>query len=346
MGIDISFTEESLKNCKYALCRPYRSKIVGFYSEIPAEGDDDLLPYREIDQRVNMNVLRYEEPTIYEELMKDEPPFVQSEINWPWKRAWFKEYYTDSNKKKLIKPYVEAKPGVMVLAKKMPKQLAGEWIERSGDGNLISAWWELPYEKRGGICKLCPIRPLDEQNCYLRFSNYPGMDSFRQGFLLTALYAATIDQEQLRDAFFSFPYIDRSRGELPIDKIEQLYQMCQGVTVNKGPEEFFNKVFDVLRGSLPDEGKLHSNRIDTMPAPFVDEFLSKFIYRDEPYTQEEIREALPYLQTFEEVADWAVFDTDSKPTRARIIGFRDRLDTLVTALKIGEKYGLQPYVSY
>ena len=116
--------------------------------------------------------------------------------------------------------------------------------------------------------------------------------------------------------------------------------------INKGPEEFFNKVFDVLSDTWPDDGNLRSNRINTMSTPFADEFLSKFIYREEPYTQDEIKQSMPYLETFKEIADWAVFDTNDKFDRSRIIGFRDRLDRLVTALKIGEKYDLEPYVSY
>jgi hypothetical protein len=345
MGIDIGFTDDSLRECKYALCKPYREKIIGFYADVPTEGTDELLPYREQLQTVNVNLLKHEEPTIYKALMKDELPFVQNQNSWPWNRGWFGEYYTDPAKRKRIAPYVETKPGSRVLVKNMPKELAQEYIHRNKDGELISAWWEMPYDKHESICKPCPVRPLDEMNCYLRFSSYPGMGSFKHGFLLTTLYAMTINEDDMKDAWFSFPHLDKKNGELPRDKIGQLYELCQGVTTNKGAEQFFDKAFDVLTEALPEEDKLHS-KIDMEPIPFLDEFLSKFIYREKPYSQEEIREVLPYLATFEEVADWAIWSTNEKFKRTDIISFKEWLDRLVTALKIGEKYGIEPYVSY
>ena len=34
MGIDIGFTDENFVNCKYALCRSYRNRIIAFQNRI------------------------------------------------------------------------------------------------------------------------------------------------------------------------------------------------------------------------------------------------------------------------------------------------------------------------
>jgi hypothetical protein len=172
------------------------------------------------------------------------------------------------------------------------------------------------------------------------------MNSFRAGFLLTALYSTSLDKDKLEGAYFSFPHVEKSQGQLPADKLGGLFEICQGSPINKGAELFFNKVVDVIHLAIPDDVESTAQKINLEEAPFVDEFLSKYIYREEPYTQEEIKEALPYFETLQEVADWAIFDTDAKPARAHIISFKNRLDGLVTALRTGQKYGIDPYVSY
>ena len=298
-----------------------------------------------VDQYVNMCQLSQEAPALYDSILnethgKDDLQF------WPWNKYWFREFYTDKDKARELLPYVRSKPGRVILFDKMPKELRQEWMQKVDQEELISAWWHLPYEKHKEICKPCPIRPLDEDNCYIRFSNYPGMNSFRAGFLFTVLYSTTLDEDKLRGAYFSFPYLDRSRGQLPADKIEELLEICQGTPVNRGGEAMFNMLVDVLEKVKPQELESDAEKIVMASAPFVDEFLSRFIYREEPYAQEEIKETLPYFETFQEVADWAIFDTDARPVRANIISFKDRFDTLITALRIGQKYGIDPHVSY
>lgn len=344
MGIDLGFTEESLVECKYALCRPHRKKYIGFYADTTEEFDE-LGNYRQVDQYVNMCQLSQEVPALYDSILnethgKDDMQF------WPWNKYWFREFYTDGEKARGLLPYVQSKPSRVVLFDKMPKELRDEWMQKVDREELISAWWHLPYEKHKEICKPCPIRPLDEDNCYIRFSNYPGMNGFRAGFLLAVLYSTTLDEEKLRGAYFSFPHLDKQEGELPKDKLGELYEICQGTPVNKGAEAFFNGVVDLLEAAKPEGVESDVEKIDLEPIPFIDEFLSKYIYREQPYKQEEIVQALPYLETMQEIANWAIFDTDGRPARANIISFKDRFDRLITALKIGQKYGIEPYVSY
>jgi hypothetical protein len=344
MGIDLGFTEESLIRCKYALCRPYRKKLVGFYSD-PSDGNSELAEYRSREKYVDMFHLRQEEPTLYRSIL-DGTRGDENRQDWPWNKHWFGDFYADRKKARRLNPYVETKLGGRVLFEKMPKGLKEEWMQKVDSDSLISAWWSLPFERHEGICRPCPVRPLDETNCYIRFSNYPGMNSFRAGFLLTALYSTTLGEDKLRGAYFSFPHLDRQKGELPKDKLGQLYEMCQGTPINKGAELFFNKVVDVLDKAIPDNVESTAEKINLEEAPFVDEFLSTFIYREEPYSQYEIKQVLPYLETLQEIAEWAIFDADVRPARANIVSFKDRLGSLITALKIGQKYGIDPYVSY
>ncbi len=345
MGVDIGFTEESLRDCRYALCRSYQKKIVAIYSEPPEKGEDKLAPYRQVDKVVNMSLLELEEPQLYHELTKDYPPFVRDTI-WHWNKAWFNDYFTDRKKASKVRPYVETKPSPRVLLKGMSRELAEPLMEEVGEEHWYSAWWQLPYEKHEQICKPCPIRPLDETNCYIRFSNYPGMNGFRQGFMLTVLYAETIDEQKLKEAFFSFPYVDKTKGELPKDKIGQLIEVCEGTPINKGAERMFNTVVDMLDKVKPEEMESSAEKIDMLDVPFVDEFISKYIYRDDPYSMQETRSLLPYVETLQELADWAIWDTDHRGTRTRVIAFKERIDDFVKALKIADKYGLEVFMSY
>jgi hypothetical protein len=344
MGIDLGFTEESLLKCKYALCRSYRKKLVGFYLD-PEDENSELTEYRSREKYVDMFHLRQEEPTLYSSIL-DETRGDVNRQEWPWNKHWFGDFYADRKKARRLNPYIETKLGARVLFDKMPKELKEEWMQRVDGDSLISAWWELPVESHIRICSPCPIRPLDEVNCYLRFSNYPGMNGFRAGFLLTALYSTTLDEEKLRGAYFSFPHVQTSKGQLPADKIEELFRICEGTPVNRGGEPMFNMLVDVIEKVKPEDVQTDAEKITMVPAPFVDEFLSKYIYREEPYTQEEIAEVLPYFETLQEIADWAVFDTNVHPARANILSFKDRINRLVTALRIGQKYGIDPYVSY
>ena len=115
MGIDIGFTDESLKKCKCALCRRFRSKIVAVYSEVPEQGVDELAAYRRIDRVVNMNLLERKEPQLYHELTKDKPPFARRDT-WYWDKAWFKDYFADKAKAERIRPYVQERFPVELIA--------------------------------------------------------------------------------------------------------------------------------------------------------------------------------------------------------------------------------------
>lgn len=55
---------------------------------------------------------------------------------------------------------------------------------------------------------------------------------------------------------------------------------------------------------------------------------------------------MPSLETLREVADWAIWDANNPTLRRNLIPFRQRMNTLVLALQLADKYGIEVYVSY
>lgn len=345
MGIDICFTDESLKGCKQALCRTYRSNIVGLYSEPPKEGNDELAPYREQSSFLNLALLQQEEPHLHKLMTKDSLP-VFSRDALPWHNSLPGRYGIRGADARRLKGYVESKPSAKVYLRKMPRELADKLLAETGEGDIISAWYDMPFEKHDQICRPCAVRPLDEDNCYIRFSSYPGMSSFKHGFSLAVLYSIGIDKEKLKGAYFSFPHLNREANELPKDKIGELFEMCKDSPVNKGAEIIFNSVVEMLEKMKPPDTVSDMSKIDTQPMPFVDEFISTYIYREKPYSIEDSRTVLPYLETLLEVADWAIWDTNDEKLRRPVIAFRNRFKNFITALKIADKYELEVRMSY
>ncbi len=344
MGIDIGFTDKSLMQSKYALCRPFRSRFVGFHYEIPKEGVDELAQYRERRKVINLAHLQTEEPGLYERLTKDEPPIFRRDTLY-WHKDLPERYALSSTDSRRLRKYVESQPSSRVRFRGMPRELADEWRQKA-DGALINAWWDIPYDKQIETCKPCPIRPMDETNCYIRFSNYPGMNGFRHGFALTLLYSAGIDEEKLKRDYFAFPHLNREAGELPKHKIGELFEMCKDSPVNKGAEVMFNSVVDMLEQIKPPDAISDMSKINMDSMPFIDQFISTYIYREKPYGIEDTRKVIPYLETMLEVADWAIWDTNDDKLRRPVIAFRNRFQSLVTALKIAEKYDLEVSMRY
>jgi hypothetical protein len=317
---------------------------VGLYLEVPEKGDDEFAKYRKQYQSIDMKRLYFEEPSIFEQLTKGEPPLFRPDSLF-WHDDIASKCGLNADDSRRLRGYIVSKPSPKVLFSMMPDELADKLIEDSGE-QVINEWQDMAYDSQLHVCKPCPIRPLVEDNCYMRFSSYPGMSGFKIGFALTALYAVGIDEEKLKDAYFSFPHLDRRKGELPRDKISELFNICKDTPVNMGNEGMFNNVIDVLERMKPDDVESDAQKIDTTPIPQVDNFVSRYIYRNTPYRLEETRAVLPYLETLLEVADWAIWDADDSPVRRSIISFRQRFDNLVTALKIADRHNLEVAMSY
>ena len=346
MGIDFGYTDESLKRSEYAKCADDLKEVVGFYAEPPEHGAPDTWASgREYDGVLNVSRLREELPELYETLQQSRwhPDNLE---HWYWNRAWVGEVYDDDKMREQLRPFLEEKPSGSVLLKGLPREAATEALQSTSPEDLITAWDRLDYEDRKAVCERCPVRPLENWTCYLRFGNYPGMDAFRMGFLLTTEYAFKIDKERLKANPFSFEHLDTERGELPKDKIIELIEELEGVEINKKPEEFANKVFETLLAAARPEEEVQGESIDLTYIPFVDEFISRYIYREESYSPEEAHKLLPYLETLTEVNDWAIWDADEGMRRRPLIMFRDRMGSMIEGLKIADKYGLEMYVSY
>lgn len=343
-GINIGFTDRSLKQSKYALCTPYRQKYVGIYAEVPDQGIDEFAKYRKHYQAIDMVHLHFEEPNLFERLTKGEPPLFRPDSLF-WHDDVASKYGLSVEDTVKLKSYIVSKPSPKVLFNMMPDELVDELLEEANE-QVISEWQDMAYDSQIRVCKPCPIRPLDEDNCYIRFSNYPGMSGFKLGFALSAWYAVGIDEEKLKDAYFSFPHLDRQKGELPRDKISELFEMCGDTPLNMSTEDMFNNVVDMLERKKPPDVESDAHKVDTTPMPQIDKVVSTYIYRSTPYNLEDTRKVLPYFETLLEVADWAIWDADDSPVRRSIIAFRQRFDGLVTALKIADKYGLEVAMSY
>jgi hypothetical protein len=172
------------------------------------------------------------------------------------------------------------------------------------------------------------------------------MDGFRQGFALAVLYSVGIDEERMKEAYFSFPHLNREAKQLPKEKIAELFDMCKDTPINKGAEVLFNNVVEMLEQMKPPDVTTDMSKIDIDPKPFIDEFISTYIYRERPYSLNDTRKVIPYLETLQEVADWAIWDTNNDNLRRPIISFKNRFQSLVTALKTADKYGLEVSMSY
>lgn len=344
LGIDIGFTDRSLARSPYAPCASLRREVVALYLP-PEEGKPDALaPYREMRPYLALHRLQEQEPPLYRRAIEEMglPPFL-GEV--PWADAVRKALPPDL--RRALEAYVEVRPHPWISLERVPSPVRERLVKQVGEEERASAWDALPWRERTErYCKGCPIRPAGEETCSLRFSSYPGMNTFREGFLIALLYASTLEGERLQRVEGTFRHLDRSKGEVPRDKIQGLQERLRGVEVNKGPEMLFNRLVDMLEKLAPPGTDMDTERIKLTEAPFVDQFISAFIYRDTPYSPGEARGLLPSFETLLDVADSALRELRNPWMRHRLLAFRERLQALVTALQIAERYEVEAYVSY
>ena len=209
----------------------------------------------------------------------------------------------------------------------------------------------MPWEKKELVCSKCPVNPLDEDSCGIRFSNYPSMNYFKGGMLATILLGARYTSKDIKKNIFSFPNLDRKRGETPKDKIDELWNFCSDAEINRSGEETFNILSEMLKQfadkvdkevEIEGAGKI----IETEDFPIVEKFLSKCIYRNEPYMQEEVIRLTPLLETLYETADWVRNDMKSIQLSGLVESFQWRLNQLLKGLRTAKKYNLELCISY
>lgn len=340
MTIELGFTNDSLEKCEHALCRDYRRRIVGFSYIPPEDSPDELMPYRR--QRTQAD--------------------------------------------RLVDSILRGKEGrgtpEKVLFRGLRRGLAGKWKKLIADEDQISAWQELSPEKTRRLCRACTVPPLGEENCYdICFSSYPGIVEFKKGMLLTlhwlgdsTRHPVSNDIEALQEMVLELQRLCRGTrvsyvaeglvaliGSLEADGMsESFWPQINGTAISArrldppvessdeskkpGPEPRLGKS-DIQRGA-------QSGRPGAVP--FVDEFVSEFVYDrgpDTPYTTEEIRLALPLLSALAEAACRAAGDppgldcSDRKEELTQLAHlleiFRRKVQKLIAVLQTAERYDLE-----
>ena len=347
LGIDLNFSGESLENCRYSLCRKLRKKpIQVVYND--EEKEKEWWQYRNI-KRTNyrdedISLPEGDQDHAYEyrmnKIAREEPDEIAKNLSGLFKvfsgrdkyQKEFIRWVSRDEFERLVKEY-----------ERIPDSEKG-WVEhiwRSG----------MPWEKTMLVCSKCPVSPIDEDSCNIRFSNYPSMNYFKGGMLATILLGARYTSKDIKKNIFSFSHLDREKGETPRDKIEELLNYCSDVEINRAGEETFNILSEMLK-KLADKvnreveiegaGKI----IETEDFPIVEKFLSKCIYRKEPYSQEEVTRLIPLLEILYETADWVRNDMKSVQLSGFVESFQWRLNQLLKGLRTAKKYNLELCVSY
>ena len=345
MGIDLYFSSESLENCKYALCRKLRKRpIQVVYND--EQREKEWWQYRNI-KRTNyrdkdITIAEGDQDYAYEykmkKIAKEELDEIAKDLSGLFKVFSGRDDYQ--------------KEFVRWVSKDEFESLVREYkgIPDSEKGWVDNIWGSgIPWEKKMMVCSKCPVNPLDEDSCGIRFSNYPSMNYFKGGMLATIILGARYSSEDIRKNIFSFSNLDREKGETPKDKMEELWNYCSDAEINRSGEESFNKISEMLK-QFADKKKVEieglGKIIETEDFPIVEKFLSKCIYRKEPYRQEEVNRLIPLLETLYETADWVRDDMKSIQLSGLVESFQWRLNQLLKGLKTARKYNLELCVSY
>lgn len=347
IGIDLYFTEKSLQESEYALCREYR-KPVGLYLEKEEFAEFD--EYRDTDTVIYMPGLKEKEEGLWHELVDRMSRARELDyIRYCKEMLW--DLYGDER----LEPYLEEVESERVLFEKMPLDVRRDVKKKyskfdDGSSRLIDRWYTyMDFGERDRTCYKCAIRPVKESNCYVRFSSYPGIADFKAGFAAAVLYAPRITRDDIKK-WWGFPGIRIENGEVletPVDKLKEVHDYCSDVEINKIGEEFFHKVYDMFSGLAVETGAtVESKRIPDIDIPIVDAFLSRFIYREEPYSKGELRTSMPYFEFLSALAKQAVHDTDTQAVRSCLMSFEERINTLHQMACIADKFDLELHSSW
>jgi len=352
VGIDIFFKDESLRDCRYAFCAEHRKTPV----EVVYNDREKDVPYWQF-RRIHRTDYRHEDIALPPEQPLFAYEYMMRKIGEEQPQD-LPEEMADGLKTLIIqqntRPVLE-KDFIRWVEKQEFDKLV-QWCVNQPDENrrwVENAWYgHLDWNQQRDHCRRCPVAPLDEDSCSLRFSNYPSMDYFKAGMIYLIAYAQMSKGKKLEQDPFSFPYLDRKKKQTPRDKLAELWAYCAGAEPNKTPEESFNKVFEVLNASIKPskQGKkaleTTGHKILTAYVPIVDEFLAKCVYRDEPYTEAEAEKLVPILETIDELGEYAKHDAKRREAVFAVEAFQVRLRQLVKALKMAKKFNIEFGMSY
>jgi hypothetical protein len=332
MSVDLYFARDSLKYCPHALCGRYQRRIVGLYYTVPHGEADPLEAYRYKGER-----------TADEKLMA---------VYFPEK----------ANRQK-------------VFLRGVPKELAAKLKEETPDGDKITAWRQLPYSRQVEICRSCPINMAKDDElpgCFVPFSSLPGMSDFRYGFLLTLLYLERECERkgiaQMGSAKREIVALYRLCKGTPIWRLPEIALDCSlGLLKESGMEVVVPGIVDptqveerMLMVSLVrrvmwlvkdgnrvylriDYGKrgVKNERISSSLAiPFVDEFISKFIYCRSTVDREMAAVLPTYLAGLAAIARKAAEESDHEESSKLLLSFQGKLKRLSQVWQTAAKYDL------
>lgn|GEM_PF-7000498 len=352
MGIDIYFKDESLQECKYALCAEHRRTPI----EVVYNDTGEEIPHWQF-RRIRRTDYKHGDI----DLPIDDPLFA-----YEYAMQKIGEEYPESFPQEMangLKAIIRQQNKRDILIKKFARWVEQEefnklveWCMRQPDENkrwVETAWYgQLDWNEQRALCRQCPVAPLDEDNCYLRFSNYPSMDYFKAGMMYLIAYAEKYKKRDVGPDPFCFPHVDRKKKETPRDKLIELWEYCAGTKPEKTPEKFFNQAFRLLEKSIEPSKrskkklKTTGHEICTEYIPFVDEFLAKCVYRDEFYKPEDAAKLLPLLETLHELGDYAKGEASSREAVFAVDAFQFRLGQLIKALRMARKFNIEFGMSY
>ena len=154
---------------------------------------------------------------------------------------------------------------------------------------------------------------MDEDSCYARFSNYPGMASFKMDLAATIATMARIDQKMQRSQPAQDPFVwwgfhrllDRT-GHSSLGNLHENVEAYFGGETHAhmlGAERFFDQVTDMVNntwGGTEGQKMEPGPRLAEVPRQSSAEtLLPGLIYRAEPYEDAEIEFLLPRLYVYQ-----------------------------------------------
>ena len=355
MGIDIGFVSEDLARCARAKCAEQRSTVVGFVEQV----DGQLLTV----QRLDTGVVQQDAPDRYRptvELGRDHFALVGllHKVAQPAPEGMAPGFIGGMQgfRYALV-------PQLVIGEQEFESRITQGSLQQDEDAWRINTAWDevLTWEARRELCLSCPLRPLDEDSCYARFSNYPGMASFKMGLAVAIAAMARIDQEMQESQPEQDPFAWWTfRGLLARTGHSSLRDLHCGVQAYLGEEtqahmlnaeRFFDQVTDMVNNAW---GGTEGAQMEPVPKlaevprqSDVETLLAGLIYRAEPYEEVEMAFLLPRLYAYLAAAEWALWDTQGNPKmQGLLLGFLDRWRTLLEMLRAGWLMGLRVFVSY
>jgi len=364
MGIDIGFVSDDLKRCPKANCREYRNTLVGFVE--PEKGHE---PWRGLRAyRLDASVVRRDAPDYYrptQQLDREHFALIGHMERVPAGSL------PEGEAGELLKELTSRSQHFRYSL--VPQRVMGEEEFQSKvakvimhpdahQGPIYTAWEEvLSPEERLRICRACPLRPLGEDNCYARFSNYPGMASFRLGLMAAIAAMASIDQEmgddqQVKDPFawWTFRRLLERAGHDSLTDLHGSLLAYFGEETHEHmlrAEHFFDQVVDLLDHAVGEVEGMEASQSPKLSQGIrhheADTLLAGLIYRDDPYQPEQMEYLLPRLYAYQAAAEWALWETGgNKRILGLLLGFLERWRTLTGMLRTGWLVGLRVFVSY